>query len=73
MLLLKVAEAEKFQVTREDINHAIYREAMRSGNKPEKVVKELEKNRERLTYFQQNILLDKALDFLVGAASVSPA
>ena len=73
MLLLRVAEAEKLQVSREDINHAIYREAMRSGNKPEKVVKELEKNRERLTYFQQNILLDKALDFLVGAASVSPA
>ncbi len=73
MLLLRVAEAEKLQVTREDINEAIYREAMRSGQKPEKVVKELEKNRERLTYFQQNILLDKALDFLVGAASVSPA
>lgn len=73
MLLLRVAEAEKLQVAREDINQAIYREAMRSGQKPEKVVKELEKNRERLTYFQQNILLDKALDFLVGAASVSPA
>lgn len=73
MLLLRVAEAEKLQVAREDINQAIYREAMRSGQKPEKVVKDLEKNRERLTYFQQNILLDKALDFLVGAASVSPA
>jgi len=73
MLLLRVAEAEKLQVTREDINYAIYREAMRSGSKPEKVVKELEKNRDRLTYFQQNILLDKALDFLVGAASVTPA
>lgn len=73
MLLLRVAEAEKLQVTREDINQAIYREAMRSSQKPEKVVKELEKSRERLNYFQQNILLDKALDFLVGAASVSPA
>jgi len=73
MLLLRVAEAEKLQVSRDDINHAIYREAMRSGSKPEKVVKELEKSRDRLTYFQQNILLDKALDFLVGAASVTPA
>lgn len=73
MLLLRIAEAEKLGVTREDINHAVYREAMRSSQKPEKIVKDLEKNRDRLQYFQQNILLDKALDFLVGQASVSPA
>jgi len=71
MLLMRVAEAEKLKVSSEDLNAAIYREAMRSSSKPNKIVKDLEKSRERLNYFQQNVLLDKALDFLVSAATVS--
>lgn len=71
MLLLKVAEAEKIKVEREDINRALYAEAMRSNQRPEKLVKQLEKDRERLQAIHQNIVVDKALDFLVREASVS--
>ncbi len=71
MLLTRVAEAEKIQIERDDINRAIYREAQRSNEKPEKVAKDLEKDRERVAVLQQNILVDKALDFLVSKASVT--
>lgn len=71
MLLVRVAEAEKITIERDDINRAIYREAQRSNQKPEKIAKELEKDRERVALLQQNILVDKALDFLVSKASVS--
>ena len=58
-------------VALDDINRAIYREAQRSNQKPEKIAKDLEKDRERVAMLQQNILVDKALDFLVAKASVS--
>lgn len=71
MLLTRVAEAEKIKVDSDDINRALHREAQRSNQKPEKIAKELEKDRDRLALLQQNILVDKALDFLVSKASVS--
>ncbi|MGH8020696.1 MAG: trigger factor [Opitutaceae bacterium] len=73
MLLGRVAEAEQMKVERDDINRALIRESMRTGEKPEKLVKELEKDRERLQVLQQNVLIDKALDFLVDKATVSSA
>jgi trigger factor len=72
MLLTRVAEAEKIKIERDDINRAIYREAQRSNQKPEKIAKDLEKDRDRVAALQQNILVDKALDFLVAKATVSP-
>lgn len=71
MLLTRVAEAEKITIERDDINRAIYREAQRSNQRPEKIAKELEKDRDRVAVLQQNILVDKALDFLVSKASVT--
>ncbi len=71
MLLTRVAEAEKIKIERDDINRAIYREAQRANQKPEKIAKELEKDRDRIAVMHQNILVDKALDFLVAKASVS--
>lgn len=71
MLLIRVAEAEKIKIDRDDINQAIYREAQRSNQKPDKIAKELEKDRDRVAMLQQNILVDKALDFLVEKASVT--
>ena len=55
----------------DDINRALYTEAARNNQRPEKVAKQLEKDRERLQMIQQNILVDKALDFLVTQATVS--
>ena len=73
LLLLRVAEAEKIQVERDDISMALYREASRNNQKPEKLAKELEKDRGRVQALHENILVDKALDFLVSKATVTAA
>jgi trigger factor len=71
LLLAKVAEAEKLTVTEKDIDAFIYREAMRTQQKPEKLVKALTTDREQLRAVQQSIIFDKAVDFLVSKAKVS--
>ncbi len=72
LLLAKIAEAEKLTVTEKDIDAFIYREAMRTQQKPEKLVKVLSSDREQLRSVQQSIIFDKAVDFLVAKAKVSP-
>ena len=71
LLLAKVAEQEKLQVTEKDIDAFIYREAMRTQQKPDKLVKALSTDREQLRAVQQSISFDKAVDFLVSKAKVS--
>lgn len=73
LILAKIAEAEKLQVAEKDFNNWIMREAMRSGSKPEKLAKDLGKDREQLRAVQQQLLFDKALDFLVSKATVKTA
>lgn len=70
-VLAKIAEAEKLSVTEADIDNFIYREAMRTNQKPEKLVKELTRDRDQLRSVQQSIIFDKAVDFLVSKATVS--
>jgi trigger factor len=70
-LLGKIAEQEKLTVTNEDINNLIYREAVMARQNPDKLAKELAKDRERLRAAQQGILFDKALDLLVSKAKVT--
>jgi trigger factor len=72
LMLAKIAEAEKLTVTEKDIDAFIYREAMRTQQKPEKLVKVLSSDREQLRSVQQSIIFDKAVDFLVAKAKVSP-
>ena len=71
LILAKIAEVEKIQVSERDIDNFISRESNRSGQKPEKMVKELTNNRDQLRAIQQNIIFDKAVDFLVSKATVS--
>lgn len=71
LLLAKIAEAEKLQVTEGDIDAFIYREASRTQQKPEKLVKTLSTNRDQLRAVQQSIIFDKAVDFLVSKAKVT--
>jgi trigger factor len=73
LMLAKIAEAEKLKVEEKDFNNCIMREAMRSGQKPEKLAKDLGKDREQLRAIQQQLLFDKALDFLVAKATVKTA
>jgi len=70
-LLGKLAEQEKLTVTPEDVNNLIYREAAMARQSPEKLAKELSKDRDRLRAAQQGILFDKALDLLVSKATVT--
>ncbi|MEO6874807.1 MAG: trigger factor [Opitutaceae bacterium] len=71
LMLAKIAEAEKIQVTEKDIDSFIYREAMRTQQKPDKLVKILSSDREQLRGVQQSIIFDKSVDFLVSKAKVS--
>jgi trigger factor len=71
LVLAKIAEAEKIQVDEKDINSFIYRESMRTNQPPDKMVKELTKNRDALRSVQQSIVFDKAVDFLISKAKVT--
>lgn len=71
LILAKIAEAEKVTVTDDDINNYLYREAMRSGQKPDKLAKALATDREQIRAVQQSIIFDKAVDFLVSKAKVT--
>jgi trigger factor len=71
LILAKIAEKEKIEVTNEDLNNYLYREATRSGQKPDKLAKTLSSDREQLRAVQQSIIFDKSVDFLVSKAKVS--
>jgi len=71
LILAKIAEAEKLTVESGDIDAFIYRESARTQQKPEKLVKTLTTDREQLRAVQQNIIFDKAVDFLVSKATVT--
>lgn len=73
LMLAKIAEAEKIKVDEKDFSNWLMREAMRSGERPEKLAKDLGKDREQVHAVQQQILLDKTLDFLVSKATVKTA
>ncbi|HEY1107145.1 MAG TPA: trigger factor [Opitutaceae bacterium] len=71
LILAKLAEKENLQVTNDDLNEFVYREAARSGQKIEKLIKTLQNDRDALRSIQQNIVFDKAVDFLVSKAKVT--
>jgi len=73
LLLAKIAEAEKLKVDEKDFNNWLMREAMRSGQKPDKLAKDLTKDRDQVRAIQQQLLFDKTLDFLVSKATVKTA
>ena len=70
LILAKIAEAEKITVTDRDLDAFIYREASRTQQKADKLVKVLSNDREQLRSVQQSIIFDKAVDFLVSKATV---
>jgi trigger factor len=71
LILAKIAEQEKVEVTNDDLNNYLYREAMRTGQKADKLAKSLGANRDQLRSVQQSIIFDKAVDFLVSKAKVN--
>lgn len=73
LILARFAEQEKLQVEANDIDAFLYRQSMQTGTKPEKLVKDLSNDRERLRAVQQSIVFDKALDLIVSKAVVTEA
>ncbi len=71
LILSKIAEQEKITVENDDLNEFLYRESVRSGQKPEKLAKQLGSDREHLRSVQQSIIFDKVVDFLVSKAKVT--
>jgi len=71
LILAKIAEAEKIDVTERDIDLYIRREAARSNQRPDKLAKDLAKDRNALRSVHQAIIFDKSVDFLVSKATLT--
>jgi trigger factor len=68
-ILARIAEREKIEVTKEDINLRVRQEAVRYNISPEKMRKELEEH-DGLDNLAEQILLGKVLDFLKANVSI---
>ena len=68
LILTKIAEKEKIQVDNEDFSRMIMMEAQQSGQKPDKLVKELRKDQNRVNQMRRDIILGKTMDLLVEKA-----
>jgi trigger factor len=73
LILARIADQEKVAATERDIDTYLYREAARGNQKPEKLARDLSKDRDRLRSVQQSIIFDKTLDLLVDRAKVADA
>lgn len=76
LILTKIAEKEKVKVENEDFSRMIMMEAQQSGEKPEKLVKELRKDQNRVNQMRRDIILGKTMDLLIEKAereTVEPA
>jgi trigger factor len=71
LILAKIALAEKIDVTERDIDLYIRREAARSNQRPDKVAKDLSRDRDALRSVHQSIIFDKSVDFLVSKATLA--
>ena len=70
-ILERIAEQEKIEVTREDLEHRIRHEAQRYNISTDKMRKQLEEH-DQLNALAEQILLGKTLDFLKANVSVQP-
>lgn len=68
LILSKIAEQEKIKVENDDFSRMIMMEAQQTGEKPDKLVKELQKDRSRIDRMRSEILLGKTMDLLVEKA-----
>ena len=71
-ILERIAEQEKIEVTREDVDLRIRQEAQRYNISTDKMRKEVEEH-DQLNALAEQILLGKTLDFLKANVSVEPA
>ena len=68
LILSKIAEKEKVQAEDDDFSRMIMMEAQQSGQKPEKIVKEIQKDQNRINRMRSEILLGKTMDLILDKA-----
>ena len=68
LILSKIAEQEKVQAENDDFSRMIMMEAQQSGQKPEKIVKEIQKDQNRINRMRSEILLGKTMDLILDKA-----
>lgn len=73
LILGKIAEKEKIKAEQEDFSRLIMMEAQQSGQKPDKLVKELQKDRGRIDRMRRDIILGKTMDLLAEKAQRTEA
>ena len=64
LILTKIAEKEKIKVENEDFSRMIMMEAQQAGQNPDKLVKELQKDQNRVNQMRRDIILGKTMDLL---------
>ena len=65
LILSKIAEKEKVKVENEDFSRLIMMEAQQTGQKPEKLVKELRQDQTRVNRMRSDIILGKTMDLIL--------
>jgi trigger factor len=68
LILTKIAEKEKIKVENEDFSRMIMMEAQQTGQNPEKLVKEIQKDQNRINQMRRDIILGKTMDLLAEKA-----
>lgn len=68
LILSKIAEEEKVKAENEDFSRLIMMEAQQSGQKPEKLVKEIKQDQSRINRMRSDIILGKTMDLLLEKA-----
>lgn len=72
LILNKIAVKENIQPSQEDFGKLILFEAQQTAQKPEKLVKEIQKDQNRLNRMRSDIILQKTLDLLLEKAEREP-
>ena len=68
LILGKIAEKEKVKAEQEDFSRMIMMQAQQQGEKPDKIVKEIQKDQSRIDQMRRDIILGKTMDLLVEKA-----
>ena len=68
LILNKIALKENIQVENDDFGRLIMLESQQTGQKPEKIVKEIQKDQNRLNRMRSDIIMSKTLDLILEKA-----
>ncbi|MGC6424582.1 MAG: trigger factor [Lentimonas sp.] len=68
LILSRIAEKEKVKAENDDFSRMIMMEAQQTGTKPDKLVKEIQKDRSRIDRMRGDIILGKTMDLIVEKA-----